>query len=228
MDAQTVGRRLDDDGDPVPGTGFEVDPGGRLAEELSKRSGPLLSNPVTGEWVASLVPAEETGGEYASGIIVLTDRGPPAHYHVGYEERFEVLRGELVVEGESDDHRVPEGETHAVPPETVHAPRYLGDDLTAARVTLRPAGRTLEVVKTLYGLAHEGKVNEDGQPKFLQGMVSAADLADDTVFTSPPPAIVGPLATVVAPVARAVGYRPTYSRYDTREFWERRVEQPDL
>ena len=57
-------------------------------------------------------------------------------------------------------------------------------------------------------------------------MVLAAETADDTVFTSPPPAVAQPLAKLLAPVATRLGYQATYPRFQDPAFWERRVEQP--
>jgi hypothetical protein len=51
-----IGRTLDEQGEPVPGSGFEIDPEGIVAETLGERSEPLLSNPVSQEWVADLDP----------------------------------------------------------------------------------------------------------------------------------------------------------------------------
>ncbi|WP_135304953.1 cupin domain-containing protein [Haloarcula amylovorans] len=49
--------------------------------------------------------------------------GTSEHYHVEYEETFEVLSGELtVVEG--TPRRVSAGKSYTVPAGTVHKPRY--------------------------------------------------------------------------------------------------------
>jgi quercetin dioxygenase-like cupin family protein len=228
MVATPVGRTLDDTGDPIAGTGFEVDPHGTLAEKLRERTGPLVSNPVSREWVAELVPPEETDGEFHSALYLSAGEGPPKHYHVGYEETFEVFAGELTVVVDGTPTRVSAGDSHTVPAGAVHKPRYDGDDFAAAVGTVRPPGNTLELIMTTFGLTHEGKVRDSGHPSFLQGMVMTDGFADDTVFVSPPPAVTQPLATVLSPVGRLLGYRPTYSKYEQPEFWERHVEQPDL
>lgn len=223
-----MGRTLDADGEPIPDTGFEVDPDDDVAATLREATGPLLSNPVSGEWVAELVPPEETGGESHSALYLIDGRGPPDHYHVGYEETFEVLAGELTVVVEGTPHPVAAGESRTVPAGTVHSPRYDGDEFAAAVATVRPPGDALALIRTTWGLTHEGNVSESGQPRFLQGMVLTDGFADDTVFVSPPPAVSRPLASVVAPVARRLGYRPTYPKYARPSFWERHVEQPSL
>jgi len=228
MVTTSVGRTLDENGDPIPESGFEVDPDGELAEKLRERTGPLVSNPVSGEWVAELEPPEDTGGEYHSALFLIAGEGPPEHYHVGYEETFEVISGELTVVVEGTPHRISAGESRSVPAETAHKPRYDGDEFAAAIGTVKPPGKTLTIIRSLFGLAHEGKLSDSGQPKFLQGMVWTDELADDSVFTSPPPAVTHPLATVLAPVGRLLGYQTTYSKYEDPGFWEQHVEQPSF
>ena len=225
-----TGRTLDESGDPIPGTGIEIDADGSIAAKLRERTSVLVSNPITGEWVAGLVSGDETGGEYAVGLGIFTadNDGPPAHFHVGYEELFEVVEGEFVIEQDGEEHHLSAGDRHTVPADAVHTFRNVGDRVGATVTTARPAARTFEVITTLFGMAHEGRLTADGRPGFLQGMAMTAGLADDTVFTSPPPVLTHTLAKIVAPVAHARGYRPTYEKYTREEFWTRYVEQPDL
>jgi hypothetical protein len=75
-------------------------------------------------------------------------------------------------------------------------------------------------------MAHEGALTPQGQPKFLQAMVTGSEYADDTVFTKPPPSIVIPMAKALAPIGRLLGYRPTYAKYGEETYWSARVEQP--
>lgn len=226
MAAVTVGRTLDDAGEPIPGTGFEVDPDGAVVERLRERTGPLLSNPISGEWVAELDPPEPTGDDALSALYLIAGEGPPEHYHVGYDETFEVVAGELTVVVEGTPRRVPAGDSHTVPAGTVHKPRYDGDSFAAAIGTVEPAAETLSLLTTTFGLTHEGAVSDAGRPSFLQAVVLADGFADDTVFVSPPPAVMRPLAALLAPIGRKLGYRPTYPKYEREAFWERHVEQP--
>ncbi|MFB6129625.1 MAG: cupin domain-containing protein [Salinigranum sp.] len=230
MSTVTIGRTLDPSGEPIPGTGLDIDADGPTAERLRERTGPLMSNPVTGEWVAGLVTPEETNGEYTVGLGLFSpgNAGPPAHVHVYYEESFHVVEGEFLIVQNGVEHRVSAGDTHAVPPGAEHTFRSVGDAAGAVAVTSTPPSKVRDVISTLFGMAHEGKLNDRGQPGFLQGMVSAAATIDDTVFTSPPPAITRPLARAVAPIARALGYQAVHDRYASEAFWREHVEQPAL
>jgi mannose-6-phosphate isomerase-like protein (cupin superfamily) len=191
---------------------------------------PLVGNPVLGEYGAGLELAESTGGESARGIgITLPGRGAPdehEHVHPSYDEHFEVVEGEFVfvLDGEATTLRA--GEAVTVPKGTPHTYRNESDAVASCLIETRPAGRIAEVLYTLCGLGLDGKLDEDGNPRFLQAMVMAEELSDDTVFTAPPPAVQRLLATVVAPFARVLGFRATYVKYETDDFWATRVEQP--
>ena len=230
MPSATIGRTLDENGNPIPDTGIDIDSDGPIADRLADRTGPLISNPITGEWVTELVPAAETGGEYATGIGIFAagNDGPPEHYHVGYEESFEILRGEFRFEMDGEVRRATAGDELTVSAGVPHGFRNVGDEIGATVTTTRPAGQTQNVITTLYGLAHDGKLDEDAQPGLLQGLAMTAATSDDTVFTSPPPTVTTPMAKLLGPVANALGYRATYPKYQSESFWERHVEQPSV
>lgn len=229
MGTITTGRRLDPNGQPIEGTGFTYDSEGRLATLLRQRLSPLLSQPVTGEWAFSLIPPAQTGGEYERGVGIFPsgNAGPPEHFHPVYDEHFEVIAGTFVFRINGKEQRVEAGSNLVVPIGTPHTFRCVGDGFGVIIVETRPAARIGEVISTLFGLAHEGALTPSGQPKMLQAMVTAAEYADDTVFTSPPPAITIPLAKAVAPIARRLGYRATYPRFADPAFWAAHVEQPE-
>ena len=74
-----AGRRIDSNGNPIEGTGFEYDSDDRLAELLSRRVSPLFSQPITGEWVFGLVASKETNGAFERGVGIFPpgNAGPP-------------------------------------------------------------------------------------------------------------------------------------------------------
>lgn len=90
----------------------------------------------------------------------------------------------------------------------------------------QPIDGTGEVIHTLFGMAHEGLLTPRGQPKLLHAMVVASEYADDTVFTTPLPSIALPIARMLAPLARALGYRAVAPKYFEESFWRAHVEQP--
>ncbi len=228
MSILTTGRKIDQSGHLIDGSGFTYDSGGRLEELLNHRVSPLFSQPITGEWVFGLVTALEMRGEYERGVGVFApgNAGPPEHFHPSYDEHFDVLYGDFIFRIDGNERRIGAGEKLVVAKGTPHTFRCVGETHGAAIVETRPAARIGEVIATLFGLAHEGSLTPQGQPKLLQAMVIGSEYVDDTVFTSPPPSIAIPIAKALAPLGRLLGYRPTYPRFAEESYWSARVEQP--
>jgi len=205
----TTGRTLDDRGDPVPGTGFEVDPEGDLAALLRERTGALTSHPTQAVWSAPL-PAPD---------------GPPEHYHEDSVEVFDVRAGEATFLVDGREVPVAAGETLTVDAGQRHTFRVEGDDLCHMLVDIRSPGKLRHVLPTLGGLAHDDDADAEDP---LQAAALADRLAGNTVFTEPSETIVRPLRAALAPVAKLAGYVGAYDKYTRDAFWERHVEQPTL
>ncbi len=65
----------------------------------------------------------------------------------------------------------------------------------------------------MFGLANDGKTNTKGMPNPLQLAILGKEFQDVVIFTSPPPAVQKVMFTVLAPVARLLGYRGSYEEY---------------
>lgn len=228
MSKITTGRRIGQNGQPINATGFDYDSDDRLAQLLSQRKSPLFSQPITGEWVFGLVTSAETRGEFERGVGIFTpgNAGPPEHFHPLYDEHFDILTGDFIFNIDGKERKASAGEQLVVQKGTPHTFRCVGDKHGVTVVETRPAARTGEVISTLFGLAHEGALTPQGQPKLWQAMVIGSEYADDTVFTTPPPNIAIPIAKALAPIGRLLGYRPTYPRFVEESYWGAHVEQP--
>lgn len=222
----TFGRTLVD-GEPVD-EGLTLPIDSPTLDALAQATSPLISNPALGEYGAALVSAAETDGKYARALAITPPgaQGPAEHYHPGYAESFEVVEGEFVFEVEGDPRTLSAGESITVDAGTLHTFRNQSDSYATCIVESRPAGRLEDVVQLLFGLGHDGKLAASGRPGFLQAMVMADDMGDDTIFTSPPPAVQRVMAAVLGPIGRLVGYRSSYPEYEDDAFWEAHVEQP--
>ena len=229
MNRIVFGRTLVDGTPDDSGPKIELDVASPTLAKLREATGPLRSNPVTGEWGAALVSADETDGEYSIslGIFPAGASGPDEHVHPNCAERFAVVEGEIVFTVDGEDRTLSAGNGVTVRPGTPHTFRNGSDSLASFTVEIRPSDRTSGVITTLFGLAHEGKVQDTGQPKFLRGMVLADATADDTYFTSPPRPVMKVLTTIFAPIGRALGYRAMEAKYAVESFWYEHVEQPD-
>lgn len=228
MSTFTTGRTIDQHGHLLEGTGFDYDSGDRLAALLDQRTSPLYSQPITGEWVFGLVSSAESGGAFERGVGIFSpgNAGPPEHFHPTYAEHFDIIVGDFIFKMDGKERSAAAGEQVVIPKGVPHTFRCVGDTYGVTIVETRPAARTGEVIATLFGLAHEGALTPQGQPKLLQAMVIGSEYADDTVFINPPPSIAIPIAKLLAPLGRLLGYRATYPRFSEEAYWSAHVEQP--
>ncbi|MFW6321094.1 MAG: cupin domain-containing protein [Halohasta sp.] len=222
----TTGRTLDADGQPIPGTGFELDPDGELAGILARRVGALASHPTRSVWTALLPESEENPDTLRSvGIFGPGFDGPPEHYHIRSEERFAVVGGTVRFRIDGRTERVTAGETITVRPYERHSFTVEGDEPCYMLVDIDSPGRLRHVLPTLSGLAHDEAMDSDTP---LQQVIIAQQLSENTVFTELDPRLTRPLCSVLAPIARLRGYQGAYDKYTRETFWERHVEQPAL
>jgi hypothetical protein len=66
------------------------------------------------------------------------------------------------------------------------------------------------MIETLFGLGREGHLNAKGMPSPLQLALLGQEFSDVIVFRRPPPPVQRVLFGLLAPLARARGYRATY------------------
>ena len=224
----TTGETLDKDGNPIPGTGFEYESDGYVAELLAQRVGPIISQPALGEYIIPLVDGAKNNGEFSRALVIFSpgNLGPAEHFHPNYVEKFEVISGEFLFKVAGKEQKGGPGDKLTVEEGVPHCWRNIGENYGVVIGEAWPPARIGEVLCTLYGMAHEGKLTKKGQPKFLHAMVIGREYSDDTVFTSPPPLISSFLCMLFAPFARLLGYKATEQRYLEDSFWEKHVNQP--
>jgi hypothetical protein len=88
------------------------------------------------------------------------------------------------------------------------------DDPAAVVVTLRPALRMETFFETFFGLASDGKFSTKTQlPSFLQTVVLFHEYRDEIGLPGFARTATRGLAAVLAPLARARGYRSRYLQY---------------
>ena len=170
-------------------------------------TGTTIHNPVTHEWARVLVSAEDSGGAYLKAELLAQPTAHPGgpHRHPRQEEKFEVITGELSYRlGQSTGVAGP-GDEIIVPAGTDHDWWNAGDSVCTAHVTVTPPGRFQEMIGAVWGLAIQGRTNDYGAPKPLDGILLAEAFADEAVFLSPPPAVQKLMARVAAPLIRATG-----------------------
>jgi quercetin dioxygenase-like cupin family protein len=116
-------------------------------------------HPQQKDYATFLETSEESGGERTLiEVEVAPDGGTPPHYDKTYEERFEVLEGELEVHVSGDARTLNVGQKASVPTNTLHNFRNLTDGPTTFLVELRPGSAGFEKALNVgYGLASDGR-----------------------------------------------------------------------
>jgi quercetin dioxygenase-like cupin family protein len=184
------------------------------------KSGEVLYNPVLQDRILYLKTAQDTDGELLSLDLFVSPRGGnPLHVHPLQEEYFKAVSGTLGVQI-GDEHRcLREGEEAIVPPGTPH--RWWNDsDEEEAHVLaeLRPALNTETFFETGYGLARDGKTDENNVPSILQQAVTLTGINKGEIYlASPPVAVQKALLAALAPVGRLLGYKDHYPRYSAED-----------
>ena len=236
MATLTTGERLDDEGNPIPGTGFEYESDGEVAELLAQRISPVLYSPAQGEWVW-MVP-DESNGEFERIIAVCPtgNNGPILHYHPIFDEHFKPASGSWILEADGEEVTLEAGEELLVKRGTVHTFRCVGEegDFGVMVADIIPPVGFVNVTKFMMGLAQEGRLTSTGDPKLLQLMVSmrgwqtklGIKLIDVGIPKSPGKTMITILSGILAPLGRLLGYKADYPHTQEDEFWEKHVNQP--
>jgi quercetin dioxygenase-like cupin family protein len=223
-----IGRTLDGKGNPIEESGIELQAEGPTAQLLQGSKTPLISNPITGEYLAVLEISDAIGDEYLKGLVIMLKKasGPPEHYHPNYLEEFEVVEGEFIFLHKGKEINLKPGEKIIVNAGETHAFHTSGKYDVNSFIGIARTPRQLKgVIFTLFGLAHEGKSSKKGGPQFWQAMAMASELGEDTVFVSPPPVIQKVMGAVFGPVAKWLGHRAIHPEKLENSYWMNKVEQ---
>jgi quercetin dioxygenase-like cupin family protein len=184
------------------------------------KAGEVLYNPVLQDRIIYRKTARDTDGELLRLELFVSPRGGnPMHVHPLQEEYFKAVSGTLGVQV-GDEHRwLREGEEATVPPGTPHRWWNDSDEEEAhVLVELRPALNSETFFETGYGLAADGKTDENNVPNILQQAVTLTGINEGEIYlASPPVAVQKALLAVLAPVGRLLGYKDHYPRYSAAE-----------
>lgn len=178
-------------------------------------SGDTYTNPVTGERAVLLTPFTP-GTETFESDLFIAPGGQVAgrHVHSIITETFTVVSGTVAFYVDGEERVAEPGETLVVEPGVVHDWWNAGEDEAHVRIRIDGPHETLarfeQMIITIFGLAHEGKVTAKGMPKPLQGAVFASEFADVVQFIKPPIAVQKAAFAILGPIGRARGLRPTY------------------
>ena len=174
-----------------------------------------LIHPVTGERIVFRQRSRDTNGELLEMNLFLAPKGfiAAAHVHPNQEERFEIAGAPVTFKVAGKERLYQPGEVVVVPPGTPHVWWNPGTEEAATLVQFRPALNTETFFETFFGLAADGKVGRNGLPNPMQMLLLAREYRREMQLPAPGNWVIGPLAMLAAPLARALGYRGRYEKY---------------
>ncbi|NJP65496.1 cupin domain-containing protein [Streptomyces spiramenti] len=193
---------------------------------MTVRSGEAYYNPLCREKLVIRTPASHTGGERAVMDMYVEPGGFAAGYHTHpySSELFVLVRGELRVHIAGRDVVLDKlGQSVLVPPGTVHRWFAHSDtEETFVVVELSNKADRFEqlICRQLFGLAQDGKTNEEGRPNLLQSAITMREFSDVLRFSDRPWPVQRMINGALAPVARLLGYRGCNPEYLQRRPWE--------
>lgn len=230
--AITIGRTLNIDGKPLEDTGVVLQKDSVTAKLLLANHTVVLANPITKEYGA-LIEVRDDQNQIVKkglGIIPPNASGPPKHIHPHYDEIFTVVEGAFDFFMDNKMVRINQGETVIVKKGIAHSFKPAQKNTVCSfLVQADPPGKLNEVIRTVWGLALDGKTNKKGQPnEFWQGIAIGKELKDDTLFVSPPPFIQKLMFSIFGKIASEKGYKGIYEKYSSDDFWIKRIEQIPL
>src|SRR5262245_14343022 len=181
-------------------------------------TGDVIENPVTGERAVVRIGTVETAGAYGVIDLYVRPRGAVVgeHWHPAMDERFTVLRGRVDFRLNGNKQTAEPGSEIRVPAGVRHDWWNAGDEEALVRVEVRPAARFEALMLNLFGLAQDGKTNARGLPNLLQLALLVREFGDVIRFTRPPQVVQAVLFSVLAPLARLLGYQASYPEYLSR------------
>lgn len=182
------------------------------------RTGDVYTNPVTGERCVVRRGTERGGDALAVDLFVAPGGAVNGeHYHPALTERFSVVAGTLGVSVGGVRSEARAGDKTTVAPGTPHAWWNAGEDEAHVLVELTGSAdriaRFEQMIVLMFGLAHEGRVDERGMPDRLQLAVIGTAFDDVIVFTEVPSRVQRFALPALALVARLSGRRASYPQH---------------
>ena len=136
------------------------------------------------------------------------------HLHPGIDETFEVLEGHLGYRLDDVQGTATAGDRIDISPGSWHDWWHEGEGEAVVRVTITPGDRFEQMIRTLWGLACDGRTSAKGMPGILQLAAISAEFSDVFVLRKPPRLVQRAMFGALTPIARRRGYRGVYPRYD--------------
>lgn len=172
-----------------------------------------ISNPRTGQRMIFLKTGKETNG----ALLEIESFNPPSampepeHIHPLQESSCDVISGELKFQIDGKVQTVRAGESVVIPAGVRHFFWNDGSEVTHHVQRFKPALTIDNFFTSYFALARDGKLNDKGMPNFFLISLVSLRHQNDIRVVSPPWMIQKPLFLMLAPIAKLLGYKASYS-----------------
>lgn len=180
-------------------------------------AGQCLSNPVTGERVVVRVGDDDPDYEGVGVTELFLAPGGQvslAHVHPTFIERFTPIEGDFRVNVDGREQKGEIGHTYEVLPGMTHDFWNAGETEAHVVIEIEDMGERFEtLIRNLWGLAHDGRTDDKGQPGLLQLAAVLEEFSDVMWPASPPRALQRIVVPPLAALARLRGLHGSDPRY---------------
>lgn len=146
-----------------------------------------IVNDFTGEKITFLKTSQETKDKFILIKVFLPaySEGPPLHYHLAFDELFEVIEGALTVQVDDEKTILREQEQLLVEKGVSHRFSNESNQPVTFFVTLTPGSQFEESMRIGYGLIADGKTNKKGIPKNIFHLAMLLKMQDTNLAEIP-------------------------------------------
>ena len=172
------------------------------------KKGDVIENPRTGQQMKFIQTGLDTNGELLQIDCINAPTGvkEPEHIHPFQENRFEILSGSMMLRIGGKERQVNAGEVVSIPPNTPHF-FWNGSDREVHYIQeFRPALHIDAFFETLFSLARDGKLNDQGKPGLFQMAALIPRFWNVIRVTQPPQPIQKVFFKILGPISRSLGY----------------------
>lgn len=161
-----------------------------------------IENPAVGDRITFLKTTQETDGQYVHVEVVLQPGGGnDLHYHVAFDEHFEVVQGHLNVKCNGIEYVLGPGQKISAPAYAVH--RFYNESSCEVKfkAIIEPAFKFEEGIRIAYGLAADGHCTKKGMPRSFWHLAILVSMGE-TYFPGVPLAAQRTLYHILGKLAR--------------------------
>jgi mannose-6-phosphate isomerase-like protein (cupin superfamily) len=161
------------------------------------------------------VEKQENGFVYCTLVLEPLAEGPPKHIHTGFDEEFEVSNGELTLWVDGEIKKIHPGEKILVPRGTPHKPYNETTESINVKGTIAFPEKFAYHLPQVYGVMEE--TPDLGPAIMLQMALFNTSGFDSYIAEGPPVVVQKVIGFVLVPLARLLGYRSYYTKYDIND-----------